>query len=170
MSIDPNYGSEVALLVKVMKEKPEGVPFRYPEIEELIHLKRDNPLFHKLITTAMIKLNQQRLPTIKVRNSRKANIAGGLVRISPSEVPQRVYDKQTRGHNRVANNAIAELDTVDMSTLSDDEQVLMHSVHVTACLAQKLVTEDTRDRLKDEIRKSGKLDTQALVKLLRHNL
>jgi len=97
MSIDPNYGSEVALLVKVMKEKPEGVPFRYPEIEELIHLKRDNPLFHKLITTAMIKLNQQRLPTIKVRNSRKANIAGGLVRISPSEVPQRVYDKQTRG-------------------------------------------------------------------------
>jgi len=57
-----------------------------------------------------------------------------------------------------------------MSTLSDDEQVLMHSVHVTACLAQKLVTEDTRDRLKDEIRKSGKLDTQALVKLLRHNL
>jgi hypothetical protein len=170
MSIDPKYGSEVALLVKTMKEKPEGVPLRYPEIEELIHLKRDNPLFHKLITAAMVKLNGQRLPTVKIRNARKANIPGGLVRISAGEVPQRAYDKQTRGHNRIANNAITELDTVDISALSEEEQVLVHAVHSTACLAQLLVTEDTRDRLKDAIRDGGKLSTGALAKLLQYNL
>jgi hypothetical protein len=170
MSIDPKYGAEVALLVKTMKGRLEGVPIRHPEIEDLIKLKRDNPLFHRVISAAIAKLNQERFPTIKARASRKANIPGGMVRISANEVPQRAYDKQTKGHYRVANNAIADLNTVDITALSEEEQVLVHSVHVTASLAQRLVTEDTRDRLKDEIRRSGKLDTQALVRLLQHNL
>jgi hypothetical protein len=170
LSIDPTYGAEVALLVNAMKQKPEGVPLRYPEIEELINIKRDNPLFHKLITAAIRKLNAQRLPTIKVRNARKANISGGLVRVSPNEVPQIAYDKQARGHARVADNAIAALKTVDISTLSEEEQVLMHAVHSTAMMAQLMVTEDTQDRLKNAIRSGGKLDGRALAKLLEHNL
>jgi hypothetical protein len=171
MAIDTKYGPEVADLVKVMRSKPDGVPLRYPEIEQLVKKPITDVQFHQIVSAAVRKLRLLKIPVVKVRSNKKINLPGGIVRLSPSEVPQLAYDKQTKGHNRVANNAIADIDTVEISGLTDEEQILVHAVHATAKMAQTLVTEDTRDRLKDEIRKSGKLtDTQALAKLLQKNL
>jgi hypothetical protein len=144
---------------------------RYPEIEQLVKLPITNVQFHQILSAAVRKLRLLKVPVIKVRSNKKINLPGGIVRLSPSEVPQRAYDKQTKGHMRVANVAIDDIDTVDVPSLTEEEQVLVQAVHATAKMAQTLVTEDTRDRLKDEIRKSGKLtDTQALAKLLQKNI
>jgi hypothetical protein len=85
MAIDTTYGPEVGQIVKIMAKKPEGVVLRYPEIEEIIKLPVANPQFHRILSTAINRLAQQKIPVKKVRNSRKINLSGGIVRISPGD-------------------------------------------------------------------------------------
>jgi hypothetical protein len=83
MAIDTTYGPEVGQIVKIMAKKPEGVVLRYPEIEEIIKLPVANPQFHRILSTAINRLAQQKIPVKKVRMER---LIDRFVEVSISEV------------------------------------------------------------------------------------
>jgi hypothetical protein len=83
MAIDTTYGPEVGQIVKIMAKKPEGVVLRYPEIEEIIKLPVANPQFHRILSTAINRLAQQKIPVKKVQMER---LIDRFVEVSISEV------------------------------------------------------------------------------------
>jgi hypothetical protein len=172
MAVDTKYGAEVSILVDVMTQRKEGVPIRYPEIESLINLPVTNPLFHKIIGSAVRKLAEKKVPVHKLRNQKKIGLAGGLVRLSPGEVPQRAYDRNIKGLNRTANTALKDINSIEEVSLSDEELTVARAVRATAKMTQLIATEDTQDKLKDEIRKGDQLTDAkaAFKKLLEKNL
>jgi hypothetical protein len=172
MAVDTKYGAEVNIIVDVMIQRKEGVPIRYPEIEALIRFPVTNSLFHKILSSAVRKLAEKKVPVHKLRNQKKIGLAGGLVKLSPGEVPQRAYDRNIKGLNRTANNAIKDINTVEEVSLSDEELTVARAVRATAKMTQLIATEDTQDKLKDEIRKGDKLTDakEAFAKLLKKNL
>jgi hypothetical protein len=66
-----------------MAKKPEGVVLRYPEIEEIIKLPVANPQFHRILSTAINRLAQQKIPVKKVQMER---LIDRFVEVSISEV------------------------------------------------------------------------------------
>jgi hypothetical protein len=173
MAIDTKYGPEVAQVVNIMTNKPEGVVLRYPEIEQIIGLPVTNPLFHKILSSAIRKLAERRIPVRKERNQRRISLPGGIVRISPGDKVQHGYDRITRGLNRVANNGFTDVNTVDVTTLSEEDQITVLAVNTTAKMAQLMATENTQDLLKGEIRIDGNrlIDAKStFAKLFERNL
>jgi len=168
MAIDTKYGPEVAQVVNIMTNKPEGVVLRYPEIEQIIGLP-----VTKILSSAIRKLAERRIPVRKERNQRRISLPGGIVRISPGDKVQHGYDRITRGLNRVANNGFTDVNTVDVTTLSEEDQITVLAVNTTAKMAQLMATENTQDLLKGEIRIGGNrlIDAKStFAKLFERNL
>jgi len=167
------YSAEATQLADIMSERIEGLPLRYPEIEQLIGLPITNPQFHAIITTVIVQLAERKVPVIRIRRNGRSNLPGGIVRLSPRDKVQDSYDRITKGLNRVADAAFRDVGSVDVASLAPEDQNVAIAVLTTAKMAQIMATKDTQEKLQDQIRagENQKVDTRSTIaKLFQHNL
>jgi hypothetical protein len=160
-----SYRAEVDLLVEVMEQKPEGVVLSNQEIAGVIGIKPDQSTFRSIVTQAIGKPAEKKVPVSKLRGV-------GIYRVTPEDHVRRANELLGQGQRRIAKKTFKALSAVELASLEANEQTVYIAANMKAQMAVNLASDANHLVLCDEIKSAGNkpIDMSATcLKLLQHN-
>jgi hypothetical protein len=159
------YHAEVDRIVNVMEQKPEGVLLSNEEITDMIGFPFQDTRFRHIVNKAIGKLGLRKIPVRKIKSV-------GIYRVTPGDAVDQANTTLGKSHIRAAKKAFKQLQSVELTSLSANDQTVYIAAHMKAQMAVNLASEGNHLVLMDEIKAAGNkpIDIKATcLRLLDHN-